>query len=144
MRNEPTTSFPGELPSVLTSAFDLANENGLSLRGVADELAWYPNRVRTLLSQHDKRPILRIVLGSPSSRFWRAWHGEVQSVQDLLRAPTVVRRPAANVSLITGSWHGSDQRRLQSARGRRRFEIAAMEKGFVPVGSRKTPSHRVC
>lgn len=62
LRNEPTTSFPGELPSVLASAFNLANENGLSLRTLADELAWYPNRVRTLLSQHDDRPILRIIL----------------------------------------------------------------------------------
>jgi Zn-dependent peptidase ImmA (M78 family)/transcriptional regulator with XRE-family HTH domain len=61
LRNEPTTSFPGELPSVLKSAFDLAGENGLTLPALANELAWYPSRVRTLLSQHDRRPTLRVV-----------------------------------------------------------------------------------
>lgn len=61
LRNEPTTSFRGELPSVLASAFDLAAENGLTLPALANELAWYPSRVRTLLSQNDERPALRIV-----------------------------------------------------------------------------------
>lgn len=61
LRNEPTTSFPGELPSLLKNAFDLATENGLTLPALADELAWHTSRVRTLLSQHDQRPTLKIV-----------------------------------------------------------------------------------
>jgi Zn-dependent peptidase ImmA (M78 family)/transcriptional regulator with XRE-family HTH domain len=61
LRNEPTTSFPGELPSLLKDAFDLAAQNGLTLPALADELAWYISRVRTLLSQHDQRPSLKVV-----------------------------------------------------------------------------------
>jgi len=61
LRNEPTTSFPGELPSLLAKAFDIATDNGLTLAALADELKWPASRVRTLLSQHDQRPTLRII-----------------------------------------------------------------------------------
>jgi Zn-dependent peptidase ImmA (M78 family)/transcriptional regulator with XRE-family HTH domain len=62
LRNEPTTSFPGEMPSLLSNAFDLAADNGLTLPALADELAWHTSRVRTLLSRNDKRPTLRVVV----------------------------------------------------------------------------------
>jgi hypothetical protein len=39
----------------------LAASNGLTLPALADELAWTLPRVRTLLSQSDQRPALRIV-----------------------------------------------------------------------------------
>lgn len=58
---EPTTSFSGELPTLLAKAFELAEANGLSLPALADELAWHASRVRTLLSQSDPRPALSIV-----------------------------------------------------------------------------------
>ncbi len=58
---EPITSFPGEFPTLLARAFDLAVANGMSLSGIADELAWNISRVRTLLSQPDQRPTLEIV-----------------------------------------------------------------------------------
>lgn len=53
LRNEPTTSYPGEMPALLSNAFDLAEDNGLTLPALADELAWYNDRVRTLLSRND-------------------------------------------------------------------------------------------
>lgn len=58
---DPTTSFPGELPTLLAKAFELAEANGLTLSALADELAWHTSRVRTLLSQPDQRPTLRVV-----------------------------------------------------------------------------------
>jgi Zn-dependent peptidase ImmA (M78 family)/transcriptional regulator with XRE-family HTH domain len=61
LHSEPTSSFPGELPTLLAQAFDLAATNGLTLPGLADVLAWRTERVRTLLSQPDHRPQLRLV-----------------------------------------------------------------------------------
>jgi Zn-dependent peptidase ImmA (M78 family) len=61
LHQEPTTSFPGELPNLLTQAFDLAASNGLTLSVLATELAWHTTRVHTLLSQADHRPQLRLV-----------------------------------------------------------------------------------
>lgn len=58
---EPTTSFPGELPNLLIQAFNLAASNGLTLPALANELAWPPARIRTLLSQPDQRPQLHLV-----------------------------------------------------------------------------------
>jgi Zn-dependent peptidase ImmA (M78 family)/transcriptional regulator with XRE-family HTH domain len=61
LHTEPTTSFPGEMPTLLTQAFDLAASNGLTLPALATELAWHTPRVRTLLSQPDHRPQLHLV-----------------------------------------------------------------------------------
>jgi Zn-dependent peptidase ImmA (M78 family) len=61
LHQEPTTSFPGEAPSLLTQAFGLATNNGLTLTALANELSWHTSRVRTLLSQPDNRPQLRVV-----------------------------------------------------------------------------------
>jgi Zn-dependent peptidase ImmA (M78 family)/transcriptional regulator with XRE-family HTH domain len=61
LRNDPTTSYPGEMPGLLSNAFDLAEDNGLTLPALANELAWYNDRVRTLLSRNDQRPVLKVV-----------------------------------------------------------------------------------
>ncbi|WP_338693009.1 XRE family transcriptional regulator [Streptomyces sp. Q6] len=59
---EAVSGFPGEQPSMLTQAFDLAErETGLSVRTLARELAWSQERVITLLGLPDSRPVLRLV-----------------------------------------------------------------------------------
>ena len=61
IQNEPATNFPGELPVLLSKAFDLVSKEGFGLNDLARELAWSPERVRTLLSQPDQRPTLQIL-----------------------------------------------------------------------------------
>jgi Zn-dependent peptidase ImmA (M78 family)/transcriptional regulator with XRE-family HTH domain len=58
---EPITTYPGETPTLLNRAFELAEQHGLSMRGLADELAWPLSRVRELLGQADTRPALRLM-----------------------------------------------------------------------------------
>ncbi|MFF3896408.1 helix-turn-helix domain-containing protein [Streptomyces sp. NPDC001812] len=59
---EPVTGYPGEQPVLLSQAFDLAvQETGLSVRELAQELAWPMARVRELLGMPDSRPVLRLV-----------------------------------------------------------------------------------
>lgn len=56
--------YPGECPTLLSRAFELACEHGLTLRDLAWELAWSPATVRHLL-RDATRPVLRLVdLGS--------------------------------------------------------------------------------
>jgi Zn-dependent peptidase ImmA (M78 family) len=61
LRPEPITGFPGETPTLLASALDLAEKHGLELKELARELAWPMPRVRQLLGQVDSRPSLRLV-----------------------------------------------------------------------------------
>jgi Zn-dependent peptidase ImmA (M78 family) len=61
LRPEPITAYPGETPSLLLSAFELAERHGLDLKTLAAELAWPIQRVRQLLGQAEKRPSLRLV-----------------------------------------------------------------------------------
>lgn len=59
---EPVSGYPGEQPVLLSQAFDLATqETGLSVRELAQELAWPLARVRELLGMPDSRPVLRLV-----------------------------------------------------------------------------------
>ncbi|WP_329392664.1 hypothetical protein OHA45_00235 [Streptomyces lydicus] len=60
---EPVSGYPREQPVLLLSqAFDLAaQETGLSVRELAQELAWPLARVRELLGMPDSRPVLRLV-----------------------------------------------------------------------------------
>ncbi|MEI8408529.1 MULTISPECIES: helix-turn-helix domain-containing protein [unclassified Kribbella] len=58
---EPITSFPGETPSILRRAFQLAEDHGLTLSDLARELCWTPERVRVLLGVDVPRPALRLV-----------------------------------------------------------------------------------
>ncbi|MGI9000886.1 MAG: ImmA/IrrE family metallo-endopeptidase [Pseudonocardia sp.] len=64
LRTEPITTYPGETPTLLRSAFDLAQQHGLTLSDLATELAWPITTVRTLLSQTDNRPTLILVRGN--------------------------------------------------------------------------------
>lgn len=54
--------FDGEVPSMLTAAFNLAGERGVTAVTLADQLKWKTSRVRELLDQEpDPRPALRLV-----------------------------------------------------------------------------------
>lgn len=59
---EPVSGFSGEQPALLVQAYQLAEqEKGLSIRALAEELAWHPAHVRELLGVTDTRPVLRLV-----------------------------------------------------------------------------------
>lgn len=59
---DPVTNYPGETPSLLAKAFDLAETNGsLTAAGLARELRWRIPRLRLLLGHRDERPVLRLV-----------------------------------------------------------------------------------
>ncbi|GAA3665263.1 XRE family transcriptional regulator [Arthrobacter ginkgonis] len=57
----PVEQHPGEVPAMLQSAYRLAQDHGLTLSELADELAWKPARVRALLGYTDQRPKLQLV-----------------------------------------------------------------------------------
>jgi Zn-dependent peptidase ImmA (M78 family)/transcriptional regulator with XRE-family HTH domain len=60
--SEPIAGFPGEQPVMLRQAFELAErDQGLTVKELAQELAWKPTRVRDLLGVPDSRPVLRLV-----------------------------------------------------------------------------------
>lgn len=59
--DHPITAYPGETPYLLSQAYDLAEQDGLTLAALAKELAWPPARVRELLGQNQGRPVLRLV-----------------------------------------------------------------------------------
>jgi Zn-dependent peptidase ImmA (M78 family)/transcriptional regulator with XRE-family HTH domain len=61
LRPESIVTYPGETPTLLFSAFELAERHGLKLRELAAELAWPVQRVRQLLGQSESRPSLRSV-----------------------------------------------------------------------------------
>jgi Zn-dependent peptidase ImmA (M78 family)/transcriptional regulator with XRE-family HTH domain len=61
---ESITGYPGEQPVLLRQAFDLA---GLTIKGLADQLAWRPSHVRTLLGLPDQRPTLTLVRGGAAA-----------------------------------------------------------------------------
>jgi AraC-like DNA-binding protein len=58
---EPATAHPGEIPALLTRAFDIASDHGLSIAELADELHCSVRRVRTLLGYQDPRPALQLL-----------------------------------------------------------------------------------
>lgn len=60
-RREPVEGFPGELPVLLRRAFHLAEQHGLTMRELADELSLPLPRLRLLLGGDDPRPELRLV-----------------------------------------------------------------------------------
>ncbi len=59
--DHPITAYPGETPCLLSQAYDLAEQDGLTLAALAKELAWPLARVRELLGQNHGRPVLRLV-----------------------------------------------------------------------------------
>ena len=60
---EPIEGFPGEQPSLLRKALELASDHGLTLPDLAAELRWPLSRVRQLLGSPDQRPTLDLVHG---------------------------------------------------------------------------------
>jgi Zn-dependent peptidase ImmA (M78 family)/transcriptional regulator with XRE-family HTH domain len=60
---DPTRAYPGEMPSLLKKAADLAGDNGAGVRALAEALKLSPAQVRDLLGDADERPVLRLVDG---------------------------------------------------------------------------------
>lgn len=60
-RADPASAYPGEQPAMLSRAFDLASDNGLTIQALAEELAWPLPWVRMLLGVADQRPVLKLV-----------------------------------------------------------------------------------
>lgn len=65
LRPEPVTAYPGENPTLLRSAFDLAERHGLTVPELAEELAWKPGLVRSRLGMADGRPTLTLLHSDP-------------------------------------------------------------------------------
>ncbi|MFK3834816.1 XRE family transcriptional regulator [Microbacterium sp. NPDC087868] len=58
---DPTSAYPGEVPTLLKKAAELAADNGAAVPALAEALRLAPGQVRDLLGQPDRRPVLRIV-----------------------------------------------------------------------------------
>lgn len=58
---DPTTSYPGEIPTLLKKAAELAAEHGGGIPALAEALRISPGQVRDLLGEVDRRPVLRLV-----------------------------------------------------------------------------------
>jgi Zn-dependent peptidase ImmA (M78 family)/transcriptional regulator with XRE-family HTH domain len=59
MAPEPITLYPGETPSMMRKAYELAEEHGLTLEDLSAELAWPVHRIRALIDI-DPRPRLTL------------------------------------------------------------------------------------
>ncbi|MEV6273206.1 XRE family transcriptional regulator [Kribbella sp. NPDC051936] len=60
-RPEPLTSYPGEIPTLLQEAMELARRQGLDHAALARELCWTSSHLGELLGQPDERPRLHVV-----------------------------------------------------------------------------------
>jgi Zn-dependent peptidase ImmA (M78 family) len=69
---QPVYQFPGEVPSLLRRAVEMAEANGVTIASLAQELAWKPAQVRRMLGDADERPALR--LGLLVTRWSAVWH----------------------------------------------------------------------
>nr|WP_282441288.1 XRE family transcriptional regulator [Corynebacterium pygosceleis] len=58
---DPSSAYPGEVPTLLRKAAELAGENGAGVPALAEALKISPRQVRNLLGDIDERPVLRIV-----------------------------------------------------------------------------------
>lgn len=61
---DPVSSHPGESPTLLQRAFKLAESDGLTLASLAKEMHCSVSRLRVLLGEVHRRPILRVLDGS--------------------------------------------------------------------------------
>jgi len=59
-RTEPVSDFPGEIPVMLRQAFGLAEQHGLTMAALADELSFKMPRLRLLLGETQSKPKLRL------------------------------------------------------------------------------------
>lgn len=60
-REEPLTTYPGEVPTLLNEALELATQHGFDRADLARELCWTVGHVAEILGETDVRPKLRIV-----------------------------------------------------------------------------------
>lgn len=58
---DPTSSYAGEVPTLLNRAAELAAKHGVTVPAIAEALRLPPAQVRGLLGVADQRPVLRIV-----------------------------------------------------------------------------------
>lgn len=58
---EPVGTYPGEIPALIGQAFTVAQEHGLTMPALANELQITLPRLRLLLGQGDQRPNLQLV-----------------------------------------------------------------------------------
>ena len=59
---DPAVAYPGEVPTLLKKAADLAGENGAPVLVLAEKLKVSPALVRDLLGEADQRPMLRLIV----------------------------------------------------------------------------------
>lgn len=62
---DPTCAYPGEVPTLLKKAAELAGHHGAPTPVLAEALKVNPALVRDLLGEADERPALRLVVGLP-------------------------------------------------------------------------------
>jgi Zn-dependent peptidase ImmA (M78 family)/transcriptional regulator with XRE-family HTH domain len=58
---EPLAGYPGEQPALLSQAFTLASDHGLTITELARELAWSVPQVRHMLGLEEERPVLHLI-----------------------------------------------------------------------------------
>lgn len=58
---DPTSAYPGETPTLLRKAAELAGAHGSGVPALAEALKLSPAQVRDLIGDADQRPILRLV-----------------------------------------------------------------------------------
>lgn len=58
---DPTSAYPGEMPTLLKRAAELAADHGAAVSTLAEALKVSPGLVRDLLGESDQRPALRLV-----------------------------------------------------------------------------------
>jgi Zn-dependent peptidase ImmA (M78 family)/transcriptional regulator with XRE-family HTH domain len=64
---EPIDGFPGEQPTLLRKAFELAADHGLTITALAQELRWPVERIRQLLGTVTDRPTLNLIAGGKTA-----------------------------------------------------------------------------
>jgi Zn-dependent peptidase ImmA (M78 family)/transcriptional regulator with XRE-family HTH domain len=60
---DPTSAYPGEMPTLLKKAAELAGDHGAGIPALAEALKLSAAQVRDLLGEADQRPVLRLVNG---------------------------------------------------------------------------------
>lgn len=63
---DPTSSYPGEMPTLLRKAAELAAAHGTNAPALAELLRLPTVQVRDLLGETDTRPVLRLLDGGLS------------------------------------------------------------------------------
>jgi Zn-dependent peptidase ImmA (M78 family)/transcriptional regulator with XRE-family HTH domain len=58
---DPTSAYPGEMPTLLKKAADLSGDHGAGIPALAEALRVSPRHIRDLLGEADQRPVLRLV-----------------------------------------------------------------------------------